>query len=82
MDLSFTQMPATGITWKEVDLSTCIYIHNIRTIHIIIIEICTSYISTDFDEQCSKEDDWDVDTALYYDQGKIIIFSMCNGACE
>ena len=23
----------------------------------------------DFDEQCSKEDDWDVDTALYYDPG-------------
>ena len=24
---------------------------------------------TDFDEQCSKEDDWDVDTAPYYDPG-------------
>lgn len=33
--------------------------------------------STDFDEQCSKEDDWDVDTALYYDQGKIIV-CMCD----
>lgn len=22
----------------------------------------------DFDEQCSKEDDWDVDTAVYYDR--------------
>ena len=25
----------------------------------------------DFDEQCSKEDDWDVDTALYYDPSKV-----------
>ena len=24
----------------------------------------------DFDEQCAKEDDWDVDTALYYDRGE------------
>lgn len=31
----------------------------------------------DFDEQCSKEDDWDVDTAPYYDPGKIDLSTLC-----
>ena len=38
--------------------------------------LCTA---TDFDEQCSKEDDWDVDTSLYYNpgkKGKIVNFSI------
>ena len=25
--------------------------------------------STDFDEKCSQEDDWDVDMSVYYEQG-------------
>lgn len=24
--------------------------------------------SSDFDEQCSKEDDWNIDTSVYYDR--------------
>lgn len=24
----------------------------------------------DFDEQCSKEDDWDIDTSVYYSRGE------------
>lgn len=26
---------------------------------------------TDFDEKCSKEDDWDVDMGVYYDPGEL-----------
>ena len=28
------------------------------------------FTCADFDEQCSKEDDWDVDTSVYYSRGE------------
>ena len=31
--------------------------------------LCTC-VCTDFDEQCSQEDDWDVCMSLYYDRGQ------------
>ena len=31
-------------------------------------------VLADFDEQCSKEDDWDVDTAPYYDPGEADLY--------
>ena len=30
------------------------------------------YVYADFDEKCSKEDDWDVDMSAYYDYGQSI----------
>lgn len=36
------------------------------------------FSSTDFDEKCSKEDDWDVDMSGYYDSGMInYAYSEC-----
>ena len=34
---------------------------------------------TDFDEKCSKEDDWDVDMSGYYDSGMNIIQDVYSG---
>ena len=35
-------------------------------------------VCLDFDEKCSKEDDWDVDMAGYYDYGRYTEGSECN----
>lgn len=29
------------------------------------------FVCADFDEKCSKEDDWDVDMSGYYDSGRL-----------
>lgn len=34
--------------------------------------LCTIHVTVDFDEKCSKEDDWDVDMSAYYDYGECI----------
>lgn len=36
------------------------------------IDITFLYAHADFDEKCSKEDDWDVDMSAYYDYGKSV----------
>ena len=61
MDLSSTQMLATGMMQREV----------MRKYLLGSEFMCSINFAADFDEQCSKEDDWDVDTTLYYDPGII-----------
>ena len=45
--------------------------HNNHVYDILLfVYVCLSCTScTDFDEKCSKEDDWDVDMGVYYDPG-------------
>ena len=48
----------------------------------ILQSTCTSQsihfsLSLDFDEKCSKEDDWDVDMSTYYGYGRELCITQC-----
>ena len=65
-----TQMQAIGTTRMEVGVADRTAGAHIHMCTHIPTQYCFFFFTPDFDEKCSKEDDWDVDLAGYYSYGE------------
>lgn len=75
----------SGVKGASVIYYYCTAMHAARvhttslTAMIHIAPFCI-YSLTDFDEKCSKEDDWDVDMGVYYDPGEQVTSLTVTGS--